>query len=82
MAKKAKKARRSRRAVVAQPQATTSKPQQAQPAVRPVVSTKAGPAAKVDLAKEYDYVIADLKKIGTIAVGMFVLLFALAFMLS
>ena len=58
-----------------------STPQQAQPAVKPVVPTKAVAPAKVDLAQEYHYVFSDLRKIASIAAAMFVLLFVLAFVL-
>jgi hypothetical protein len=44
--------------------------------------SKAPAASKVDLAQEYHYVFADLRKIAIIAVMMFVLLFVLAFMLK
>jgi hypothetical protein len=44
--------------------------------------TKAPAATKADLAQEYHYVFADLRKIAIIAVVMFVLLFALAFVLK
>jgi len=44
--------------------------------------TKAPAATKADLSQEYDYVFADLRKIAIIAVVMFVLLFALAFVLK
>ena len=63
---------------MAQKQAAGIRQQPAQPVVKPVVSVKAAAPAKVDLAQEYHYVIGDLKKIGVIAAGMFVLLFVLA----
>ena len=43
---------------------------------------RATAASKVDLAQEYNYVFADLRKIAIIAVVMFALLFALAFVLK
>jgi uncharacterized protein YhjY with autotransporter beta-barrel domain len=46
----------------------------------PVAEATASSAA-ADLADEYSYVFADLRKIGLIAAAMFVLLFALAFVL-
>jgi hypothetical protein len=43
---------------------------------------RASAATKVDLAQEYDYVFADLRKIAIIAVLMFAVLFALALVLK
>lgn len=51
-------------------------------AAKPAVAAKAAAAAKVDLAEEYHYVFADLRKIAVIAAAMFVLLFGLAFVLK
>jgi hypothetical protein len=45
------------------------------------MATRAPATTKVDLAQEYHYVFADLRKIAIIAVVMFVVLFALAFVL-
>jgi hypothetical protein len=58
---------------------TTTEPSAA--ATRPTVAARAATAAKVDLAQEYHYVFTDLRKIAIIAVVMFALLFALAFVL-
>ena len=49
----------------------------------PVAATRARPGPKVaDLQEEYRYVIADLKRIGIIAVAMLVVLVALAFLFT
>jgi hypothetical protein len=76
-----KKARRSQRRAVSAPSAQTAKGDQAQAATRPSFVPRAPSAAKVDLAQEYQYVFADLRKIAVIAAAMFVLLFALNFVL-
>lgn len=91
MAKKTRKARRGTSAplkrdrVSATQAAPGSSPQtRTEPfaaATRASVATRAATAAKVDLAQEYQYVFGDLRKIAIIAVVMFALLFALAFVL-
>ncbi len=49
----------------------------------PLVTVQARPAAQVtDLRDEYRYVIADLKRIGIIAVAMLAVLIALALLLD
>ena len=83
MPKKTKRPRR--RAPVTQ--VTAAQPAQTRnessaTATRPTMVTKAPAATKADLSQEYDYVFADLRKIAIIAVVMFVLLFALAFVLK
>jgi len=45
------------------------------------VAEETAPSTTADLADEYGYVFADLRRIGLIAAAMFVLLFALAFVL-
>ena len=45
------------------------------------VAEETAPSATTDLADEYGYVFADLRRIGLIAAAMLVLLFALAFVL-
>jgi len=73
MAKKSRRSRRkARRSSAAR--ATGGQP-------RPVRAARKGAADKVDLAREYAYVFADLRRIAIIAVVMFILLFALAFVL-
>ena len=73
MAKKSRRSRRKARrtsavgAAVGQPQ--------------PARTVRKAAATKVDLAREYAYVFTDLRRIAIIAVMMFVLLFALAFVL-
>jgi len=49
----------------------------------PLEAALAQPAPQAsDLREEYRYVIADLKRIGIIAVGMLAVLIALAFLLT
>jgi hypothetical protein len=72
----AKKSRRSRRKARRAPVARDSTRQQPEARVPRKAAT-----AKVDLAQEYQYVFADLRRIAIIAVIMFALLFALAFVL-
>jgi len=91
MPKKTKKGRRSVPAPVRQNEVrattagTASVPQAGTESSvatsRSTVATRAAATAKVDLAREYHYVFADLRKIAIIAVVMFALLFALAFVL-
>jgi hypothetical protein len=45
------------------------------------VAEMTAPSPTADLADEYSYVFADLRRIGLIAAAMFVLLFALGFVL-
>jgi len=82
----AKKTRRpQRRAPVTQtaPVAATPSPSEASiTAPRATAVSRTATTAKVDLAQEYHYVFADLRKIAIIAAAMFVLLFALAFVLK
>jgi hypothetical protein len=70
MAKKSTRGRRKKKASLER----TEKPQ------RVTEATASG--ATADLADEYSYVFADLRRIGMIAAAMFVLLFALAFVLG
>ncbi len=79
-----KKTRRSQRKTMTSraTQAATAQSQPAAVPLRPAASVKVVAPAKVDLAKEYDYVFADLRKIAIIAAAMFVLLFVLAFVLK
>ena len=70
----AKKSRRARRKATKNGQTVlTSRP------VRPQAT--AAPK-EVDYFAEYSYVIADLKRIGIIALGLLLLLIALAFIIS
>jgi hypothetical protein len=71
MAKKSRRARRQARKV-AQP-VRIAKPS-------PVVASET--ASEVDFAKEYHYVIEDLRRIAITAVALLVLLIALALLLS
>jgi hypothetical protein len=45
---------------------------------KPIFTPRVTGSSKVDLAQEYSYVFADLRKIGVIAVAMFALLVVLA----
>ncbi len=49
---------------------------------KPVFTPRVTGASKVDLAQEYSYVFADLRKIAVIAMVMFVLLIVLALVLK
>jgi hypothetical protein len=71
----AKKSRRARRpaAHVAQPVRVSQPPR--------LPSTLAAPK-EVDFAKEYDYVVEDLKRIAIIASALFVLLIVLAIVIG
>lgn len=70
----AKKSRRARRQVqtVAQPVRIA----------QPHPTLASAPASKVDFAKEYHYVVEDLRRIAIIAAALLVLLVALALLLS
>lgn len=82
MAKKGKRTHRkavqSRKPVA--PAAKAEEPRTASSASSAAIP-KASVAPKIDLAQEYHYVLADLRKIAIIALIMFILLFALAFVL-
>ncbi len=71
MAKKSRRARRQARKIT-QP-VRIAKPS-------PVLASE--DASKVDFAKEYHYVIEDLRRIAIMAVALLVLLIALALLLS
>lgn len=52
------------------------------PVQRPTARREAEPmAAPVDFAREYRYVVADLKRLGILALAMFVILIVLNFAL-
>jgi hypothetical protein len=83
MSKKTRRLRR--RAPVTQVAAAPAAQTRTEPSAtttKPTGATRVAPATKVDLAQEYHYVFADLRKIAIIAAVMFVLLFALAFVLK
>jgi hypothetical protein len=69
----AKKSRRTRRA-------KTVKPVHVPRPVRPLASEQT--AKEVDFAKEYHYVVEDLKRIAVIALALLILLVALALILG
>ena len=82
MPKKRKQLRRKATVTrVAPPPAAETRIEQSGALAKPTVAARAAATAKVDLAQEYRYVFADLKKIAIIAAAMFVLLFVLAFVL-
>ena len=74
----AKKTRKQSRTKIARPQPAATV--QAAASAKPVAPARAASATS-DLAQEYGYVFADLRKIALIAAAMFVLLFVLAFVL-
>jgi cell division protein FtsX len=82
MAKKSRRVRKQGREV------RLSATQMVQPTVAEVgngarAAIQAQPASKeADLGEEYRYVIADLKRIGIIAVGMLAVLIVLAYLLT
>lgn len=82
MAKKSRRVRKKGR------QVRLSSTQMAQPGIQeaaaaPLVATPARPVPKAtDLREEYRYVVADLKRIGVIAVAMLAVLIVLAFLLT
>ncbi len=87
MAKKSRRVRKQNRPVrlsqsqLVMPQTLTGSAQAAAaPTPAAVSPTVQQPA--VNLAEEYHYVIADLKRIGLIALAMLVLLVVLAFLLT
>jgi len=80
MAKKTKRVQRKAPVTQVTPATASGQVQPSTIVTRPAVSTRAA-TAKVDLAQEYHYVFADLRKIAIIAVIMFALLFVLAFVL-
>ncbi|MGB9879634.1 MAG: hypothetical protein ACPLRM_02615 [Anaerolineae bacterium] len=81
----AKKGKRPRRKAIQtrKPVAPAAKAEESRPvlATASTTSAKVSASTKVDLAQEYHYVLADLRKIAIIAVAMFILLFVLAFIL-
>jgi hypothetical protein len=71
----AKKSRRARRRV-----STSAQPVRISRPVRPLA---AQPAAKeVDFAQEYHYVVEDLRRIAIIALGLFLLLLVMVFIIG
>jgi hypothetical protein len=80
MAKKTSRARQRPVRPIASPAAT---PQSTPPSGEARAATVSPPASapknQVDFASEYRYVVGDLRKMGIIAVAMFVVLFALSF---
>jgi hypothetical protein len=80
----AKKKKRAQRKTMRAPVTQFTAPQAQVASVPPkAISTAKAPSlTKVDLAQEYHYVFADLRKIALIAAAMFALLFVLAFVLK
>lgn len=80
MAKKTSRARQRPVRPIASPPAT---PQPISPSAEARAATLSSPASapksQVDFASEYRYVVGDLRKMGMIAVAMFVVLIALSF---
>lgn len=81
-------AKKSRRVRKQDKQVRLSAAQMVQPTAAEVsdrarAAIQAQPASKeADLGEEYRYVIADLKRIGIIAVGMLAVLIVLAYLLT
>ena len=81
----AKKSRRVRRQQLRFSQAQMVRPVASEAAgssVATPASSAPSASAPVDLGEEYRYVIADLKRIGILAVAMLAVLIALAFLLT
>jgi hypothetical protein len=76
----AKKNRRVKKRDVRLSSAQLVRPSRSEAAVAPGSTGESGGPAS--LREEYRYVIADLKRIGLIALGMVALLIALAFLLT
>jgi len=82
MAKKSRRVRKKERQVRLSPTQMVL-PEGSEAAEMPLVTAPARRAPKVsDLGEEYRYVIADLKRIGIIAVAMVAVLIVLAFLLT
>jgi len=82
VAKKSRRVKKKGRRVRLSP-AQMVQPGVGEVADAPLVATPARPAPKVsDLREEYRYVIADLKRIGVIAVVMLAVLIILALVLT
>ncbi len=89
MAKKSRRVRKKGRSVRLS-QAQMVRPEvgqavQARPASRaaqPVIAARQARSQPLSLQEEYSYVVADLKRIGLIALGMLVLLIVLALLLT
>ena len=80
MAKKSRRIKKKSRQIHLSPSQLV---QPGEEANTPTAAAVARPGSKVaDLREEYRYVIADLKRIGVIAVGMLAVLIALAFLLT
>ena len=78
----AKKSKRSQRRPMSTPAVKTRTAAPASGGDRPVFTPRVTGTPKVDLAQEYSYVFADLRKIAVIAMAMFVLLIVLALVLK
>jgi len=82
MPKKTRRAtRKSSKSRTATPRAAPSRPAAAAAPIAASLPSRAAASTKADLAQEYQYVFADLRKIAVIAAAMFALLFILAFVL-
>jgi hypothetical protein len=80
MAKKSYRARqRPARPIVLSPSAPQVAPAAEEVRASTDVVAAAMPKRQVDFASEYRYVLGDLRKMGIIAVAMFVVLIALSF---
>jgi hypothetical protein len=78
----AKKSKRSQRRPASTP-AVKSREAAGEPAVaKPAFTPRVAGSSKADLAQEYSYVFADLRKIGVIAVAMFAVLVVLALVIK
>jgi hypothetical protein len=81
MAKKSRRVRKKERRVRLSP-AQMELPGEGGVAGTPVATAPARRAPKADLREEYRYVIADLRRIGIIAVAMLAVLIVLALLLT
>ncbi len=73
-----KKSKRSQRRSASTPAVRSKAATGESTVAKPAFTPRATGSSKVDLAQEYGYVFADLRKIAVIAVAMFALLVVLA----
>jgi len=81
MAKKSRRVRKKSQPIRLSP-AQMVQPGDQMAEASPLATTKRPGSKVADLSEEYRYVIADLKRIGIIAVAMLAVLIVLAFLLT
>jgi hypothetical protein len=78
----AKKSKRSQRRPASTPSVKSAQAAGETAVAKPTFTPRVTGSSKVDLAQEYSYVFADLRKIAVIAVAMFALLIVLALVIK